>query len=33
MDWHGLLIIDHMEIRKGGEDMPNPAGTYPYGLN
>jgi hypothetical protein len=31
MEWHGLLIIDHMEIRKGGEDMP--AGTYPYGLN
>ena len=31
MEWHGLLIIDHMEIRKGGEDMP--PGTYPYGLN
>ncbi len=31
MEWHGLLIIDHMEIRKGGEDMP--PGNYPYGLN
>jgi hypothetical protein len=31
MEWHGLLIIDHMEIRHGGEDMP--PGTYPYGLN
>jgi hypothetical protein len=31
MEWHGLLIIDHMEIRYGGEDMP--PGTYPYGLN
>jgi hypothetical protein len=33
MEWHGLLIIDHMEIRKGGEDMPTGAGAYPYGLN
>jgi hypothetical protein len=31
MSWHGLLIIDHMEIRHGGEDMP--PGNYPYGLN
>ena len=30
MEWHGVVYIDHMEIRHGPEDMP--PGTYPYGL-
>jgi len=30
MEWHGVVYIDHMEIRKGPENMP--PGTYPYGL-
>jgi hypothetical protein len=30
MEWHGVVYIDHMEMRKGPENMP--PGTYPYGL-
>ncbi|HVU50877.1 MAG TPA: hypothetical protein VHL80_09335, partial [Polyangia bacterium] len=30
MEWHGVVYLDHLQIRHGGEDMP--PGTYPYGL-
>jgi hypothetical protein len=30
MEWHGVVYLDHLQIRKGAED--NPPGNYPFGL-
>jgi hypothetical protein len=30
MEWHGVVYLDHLQIRKGPEN--SPPGNYPYGL-
>jgi hypothetical protein len=31
-EWHGVVYIDHAQIRGAGADNPTDAGAYPYGL-